>query len=358
MKKKIWGLVAATLFAIDLVGANYLLDFAIARKAPSAEHNVSPTYAISEEGNNIIKNNEKSMLAQTKVWLEHSRLRELKLKTEDGLELWAKEVKPANFSEVSPQLNTTSTYKASTQLNTPSTSEAPAGLNKSIAAEGKTYSHKWVIPVHGYTRDHHYMENIACQYAQRGYNVLLPDLRAHGKSQGQYIGMGWLDRKDLLGWINTIVAQDPQATIVLHGISMGAATVMMTAGEELPANVKAIVEDCGYTSVWDIFSDEIKYLYSLPEFPLLHTADALSKLKAGYGFKEANALASVKRSRVPMMFIHGTADTFVTPKAAPALYEACLTRKELLLIKEAPHAKAYLRNPEEYFSRLFAFLEK
>ena len=65
--------------------------------------------------------------------------------------------------------------------------------------------------------------------------------------------MGWLDREDILRWIDFILADDPQAEIVVHGISMGAATTMMTAGEDTPENVKVFIEDCGYTSVWDVF---------------------------------------------------------------------------------------------------------
>ena len=117
----------------------------------------------------------------------------------------------------------------------------------------KTNSNKWVIAVHGYTSEGINMSNVAKEYYDMGYNVLIPDLRAHGKSQGDYIGMGWDDRKDIISWIDFIKKEDPNAQVVLHGVSMGAATVMMTSGEELPSNVKSIVADCGYTSVWDQF---------------------------------------------------------------------------------------------------------
>ena len=95
-------------------------------------------------------------------------------------------------------------------------------------------------------------------------HAVAPDLRACGESEGDYVGMGWLDRKDVLQWIDYIIEQDPEAKIVVHGISMGAATTMMTAGESTPDNVKAFVEDCGYTSVWDIFSSELQLRFGLP----------------------------------------------------------------------------------------------
>ena len=88
---------------------------------------------------------------------------------------------------------------------------------------------------------------------EQGWNVLLPDMRTHGESEGKYIGMGWLDRLDVLKWIDLIRERDEQAQIILHGVSMGGATVMMTSGEALPENVRAVIDDCGYTSVWDIF---------------------------------------------------------------------------------------------------------
>ena len=147
-------------------------------------------------------------------------------------------------------------------------------------------------------------------------------LRACGDSEGDYVGMGWLDRKDVLQWIDWVLAQDSEAEIVLHGVSMGAATTMMTAGEDTPEQVKVFVEDCGYTSVWDIFSSELKLRFGLPEFPILYTASATARAKAGYGFKEASALQQVQNCEKPMLFIHGTADDFIPYEMMGTLYNA------------------------------------
>lgn len=108
--------------------------------------------------------------------------------------------------------------------------------------------------LHGYRGDYTGALCLAEPYYEAGYQVIAPDLRACGESEGSYVGMGWLDREDILQWIDYITVRDPQAEIVIHGISMGAATTMMTAGETTPDAVKAFVEDCGYTSVWDVFS--------------------------------------------------------------------------------------------------------
>lgn len=188
--------------------------------------------------------------------------------------------------------------------------------------------------------------------------MLTPDMRAHGESEGKYIGMGWLDRKDVLQWIDFIIARDPQAEIILHGVSMGGATVMMVSGEELPENVKGIVEDCGYTSVWDIFADELAYLFHLPTFPMLDAANLMSKIRAGYDFREASAVKQVAKSTVPMVFIHGSEDNFVHTDMVYEVYEACQTPKELLVVEGAGHGQAYQMDPELYFTTVFDFLDR
>lgn len=217
-------------------------------------------------------------------------------------------------------------------------------------------SHRWVLLVHGYESHRENMRGIGSFYADQGFNVLIPDLRAHGHSEGNYIGMGWLDRTDLLRWIGEIINRDPKAEIVLHGVSMGGAAVMMVSGETLPPQVKAIVEDCGYTSAWDIFSDELNYLFHLPPFPVLYAGDFMARIRAGYGFKEASALKQVKKSVTPTLFIHGSCDTFVQPEMADTLYNAAACEKMLLIIPGAGHGESCLRDPGRYFDTVFGFI--
>ena len=125
------------------------------------------------------------------------------------------------------------------------------------------------------------------------------DNRCHGKSEGKYIGMGWLDKDDLKCWINLIIEQNNNAEIILHGSSMGAATVLMASGDALPNNVKAIIEDSGYTSVWDIFASEAKARFNLPTFPILNMFELVANVRAKYDIKEASAVEQVKKSNVP-----------------------------------------------------------
>lgn len=214
--------------------------------------------------------------------------------------------------------------------------------------------------IHGYTDNAIRMLMIGHLYSKElAYNILLPDLRAHGKSEGEYIQMGWKDRLDILQWIDvTKNIYGDSTRMVLHGISMGAATLMMVSGEDLPHQVKCFVEDCGYTSVWDEFEYNLKKDYGLPTFPLLYTASLYSEWHEGWNFKEASALEQVTKSKLPMLFIHGDADTYVPTAMVYPLYEAKPGEKELWILPGVKHAKAYWTHTEEYVERTRNFVSK
>ena len=155
--------------------------------------------------------------------------------------------------------------------------------------------------IHGYTDNSIRMLMIGHLYhREMGYNIFLPDLRGHGKSDNDYIQMGWHDRKDIIDWLPVVNGVFSDTThIVMHGISMGAATTMMESGEQLPHNVKCFVENCGYTSVWDQFRNEMRQAYNLPAFPLLlYTTSLYCKWKEGWDFKEASALEQIKNTNL------------------------------------------------------------
>ena len=218
-------------------------------------------------------------------------------------------------------------------------------------------THRWALVLHGYRGDYTGALQLAAPYYEAGYQVIAPDLRACGESEGDYVGMGWLDREDILRWIDFILADDPQAKIVIHGISMGAATTMMTAGESTPDNVKAFVEDCGYTSVWDIFSSELQLRFGLPESPILYTASGVARLRAGYSFTEASALAQVARCEKPMLFIHGTADDFIPYEMMDTLYNAKPgDNKAELTAEGAGHGEAMYALGDSYWDTVFDFI--
>ena len=230
---------------------------------------------------------------------------------------------------------------------------------QAIYVPAEVETDKNAILAHGYMGNAETMGKFVKMYHDWGYNVLVPDARGHGKSEGKYIGFGWPERKDYLQWIDKVLqtnGQDSQLT--LYGISMGGATVMMTSGEHLPANVKAIVEDCGYTSAKDELTYQLKQMYNLPAFPLIDVTSGITKLRAGYFFGEASAVKQLKKNKTPMLFIHGTADDFVPFYMLDQVYEATDAPKEKYVVEKAKHATAFLTDPETYKKRVSQFLDK
>ena len=219
-------------------------------------------------------------------------------------------------------------------------------------------SNKWAIVVHGYGGSGKLMSDKSKYFYDMGYNVLIPDLRGHGKSEGNYIGMGWKDRLDIISWINFIIKENPNAEIVLHGTSMGAATVLMTSGENLPSNVKAIVADCAYTSAWDEFSYQLESYLKVPSSYILNVTNMVTKLKAGYSLKEASALECVKKATVPILYIHGDKDKFVPYSMMDKLYDATNSPKEKLTIEGGEHANSDLVSPFLYWLTVEDFLNQ
>ena len=219
-------------------------------------------------------------------------------------------------------------------------------------------TNKWAIVVHGYGGEGKLMSSKAMYFYDMGYNVLTPDLRGHGKSEGDYIGMGWDDRFDIISWINHIIKSDPNAEIVLHGTSMGAATVLMTSGENLPSNVKAIVSDCAYTSAWDIFNYELKTYLNIGSFPIMNFSNLVTRVKAGYSLKGASAIKQVKKTKIPILYIHGDSDKFVPPSMMDELYNATNSPKEKLIVEGAKHSNSDLINPNIYWTTIYDFLGK
>ena len=191
-----------------------------------------------------------------------------------------------------------------------------------------TGSNRTALVIHGW-RDmpirYFYLARI--YERELGYNVVIPDVYAHGKSDGEMIRMGWLDRLDMLRWVNTFKTD----TMVVHGVSMGGATTMMLSGEKMPSGIKDIrfVDDCGYTSVWDEFAGELKNQLSLNQ---------------------------VRKCRYPMLFIHGDSDTFVPTEMVYRLFAAKRGPKELWITKDTDHAHSYKNHRADYIRHLKKFL--
>lgn len=217
-----------------------------------------------------------------------------------------------------------------------------------------------VICFHGYTsKGLADFTGLTDYYFRHGYAMLHPDARAHGDSEGQYIGFGCLDRKDALGWIDWVLKKcGTDVDIFLHGVSMGGATVLMASGLELPPQVKGIISDCGFTSPKEVFTHVLNTMYHLPAFPIIPAANIVNKKLAGYGMDECNAKREVEKAKVPILFIHGSKDTFVPVKMCHELYDCCASPKKKLIVEGAVHGESYFKDMEAYEKALDEFTKE
>lgn len=219
-------------------------------------------------------------------------------------------------------------------------------------------SPKYAILVHGYRSSAKGVSYLARRYYDAGYNVLIPYMRAHFGSDHDYCTMGWHERFDIIDWINYLDRTVKGVRIVLHGVSMGAATVMMVTGESLPSCVKCAVEDCGYTSVYDAYRYKIPKMMKIPAFPSVDIFGRFIKSRVGFDIKEASALDQVRKSATPTLFLHGDADSVVPVSMVRELYANATCEKEIQIFPRADHAMSPLLYPEKYWGKVFEFIEK
>lgn len=219
-------------------------------------------------------------------------------------------------------------------------------------------SNLWAICVHGYSSEPKYVGNLGKHYFEKGYNVILPCMHAHSLDQNKYCSMGYYDRYIVCEWIKYIVKENPEAKILVHGISMGSATTMLVTGEDIPANVKCAVADCGYTTCWDEYEEQIGQMFHLPVYPFLPILNTMSQLRGNFNFKQCDPINAVSRSHTPTLFIHGEEDTFVPYRMLDRVYEACSAQKDKLSVPDAIHAVSSTVHPELYWPKVDEFTEK
>lgn len=227
-------------------------------------------------------------------------------------------------------------------------------------AENPLSDNRYAIVCHGYRSKATDMSYFAKCLYDMNMSVLAVDARAHGKSGGSLIGMGYLEKRDIIQWINEITRKNSDAEIILYGLSMGAATVLFTSGEsDLPHNVRAVVSDCAYSRVYEQIGCTIRgYVPFLPDFPIVDSASVVCELRGGYSFRDASCIDSVKRSHTPTLFIHGSSDTFVPFYMLDILYNNAGCPKERLVIDGAGHAQCAATNPTLYWKTIENFINK
>lgn len=301
-----------------VIGANLLVSAAL---VPSFMEKLEAFQTITEDSmaalvhTDDITSNQQEAYSETSRWLETVDRQTLSAETADGYRLVAEEFHPREESS------------------------------------------RWVLLLHGYTGWKEAMYPIAMEYVQRGFHALVPDMRCQGESEGDFIGMGWTDRQDNEIWISHILEENPEAQIVIQGQSMGAACALLMSGEDLPDNVKAVVSDCAYTDVYEMFKKQMWEWFHLPSFPLLPVANLMLQLRGGYDLKDAAPIRAVAHSRIPTLFIHGLEDEMIDPQMTRDLYEAASCPKQLLLVEGAGHAQSQDKDPQLYYGTIFEFLD-
>ncbi len=193
-------------------------------------------------------------------------------------------------------------------------------------------------------------------YFDKGFNLMVPDQRAHGKSDGRFITYGVKERKDAKSWmehINTIIED---GEIYATGVSMGASTVLMAAELDLPDNVKGIIADCGFTSPAEIIKKVMKQDMKVPLFPLYYTTRAMARVVAGFDFEECNAAVAVKDCKIPILFLHGKKDGFVPFEMGETIYNSAGGKKQAVWVDDADHGCSFLVDHDACANALAGFL--
>lgn len=195
-------------------------------------------------------------------------------------------------------------------------------------------------------------------YHTHGMNLLIPEQRSHGKSEGRYITFGVKESRDMQSWLEFYNNQLSTEPIILSGLSMGASTMLFLADKDLPVNVKGIIADCGFTSPYDILSSVFKRVIHLPAMPTLWVTDVFARLFAGFSLNEQDTRRSLAKSRLPIFMIHGVNDGFVPCEMTKMGYEACTGDKQLLLVDDADHGVSFLVAKDRYTAMITEFLDK
>lgn len=194
-------------------------------------------------------------------------------------------------------------------------------------------------------------------YHDHGMNLLIPEQRSHGKSEGRYITFGVKESLDMQDWLDYHNRQLATVPVILSGLSMGASTMLFLADKELPENVKGIIADCGFTSPRDILSSVFKRVIHLPASPTLWVTDMLARLFAGFSLDEQDTRRSLAKSRLPVIMVHGTDDGFVPCEMTKTGYAACTGQKQLLIVEGADHGVSFLVARDKYTAMITRFLD-
>ena len=196
-------------------------------------------------------------------------------------------------------------------------------------------------------------------YMELGCDLLMIDQRSHGDSEGRYICFGVSEGRDVVDWSRWLDENRPGRPVVLGGISMGATSVLMAAGSpDLPANVKGVVADCGFTDCGGEFAHVLRQMH-LPARLIMAVTEPLCRKRLGFGFWDYSTEEACRRMTLPVLFIHGAEDALVPADNSRRAFAACASpEKELIIVEKADHGQSFLADEEGCRAKLKEFLTK
>ncbi len=219
-----------------------------------------------------------------------------------------------------------------------------------------------IICVHGYHGSPVHDFSIAIDTLLNFGNILFIDQRSHGKSEGRYITFGVWECRDCRAWADWVSkTMGSEHPVYLDGVSMGATTVLMASGLQLPKNVKGIIADCSYTSPYEIMSCISRKMFKREARLLIASVDVYCRVFAGFSLNENSTVKAMEKNHLPILFAHGTGDSLVPHSMTQAAYDACTSSKNLILAKDAEHGLSYIIDTQRYsdaIENLFKACEK
>ena len=219
----------------------------------------------------------------------------------------------------------------------------------------------YVLFAHGYRSNHNGDPSnfVRFYHEEMKYNFMSVDHVTAGDSEGDYLGFDFFESQDMMLWVNYLIQRfGEDIKIILHGVSMGGATVCKMSSS-VPEQVKLVISDCAYTS-----ADE-QFISVANSVGITRTANLafsifneMNKRLAGFDIKDTDVRPNVREAKVPMLFVHGDADDFVPTRMVYELYEACPTEKDLLIVEGAAHAESILIGMDAYKAKMKEFIAK
>ncbi len=218
-------------------------------------------------------------------------------------------------------------------------------------------SKKTVVICHGITWSLWGSIKYAALFREMGFNTFVYDHRNHGKSGGKNTTFGYLEKYDLcscIDWVKQKIGND--SIIGTHGESLGAATVLQNLS--VCEKVDFCIADCSFSNLRELLVLRMREDFHLPPFPIIFISDFFIRMRAKFSIGMISPIDAIKKTSVPILFIHGSEDKYIPPQMSTEMYDMKEKGfKELFLAPNSGHAQSIIRNPEEYGRKIESFLK-